>query len=100
MTAEPKETHTMNSLVAAALPTFKLTSLDVGTPVPARGRAETVIATLEARPTGPVAALRRALGFGRNHSLMLTTSRVIRMVRGRNEEHATSIPLESIASTH
>jgi hypothetical protein len=39
-------------------------------------------------------------GFGRNYSVMLTTSRVIRMIRGRNEEHATSFPLDAIGSTH
>ena len=90
----------MNGLLAAAQPTFALKSLDVGTPVPARGRQETVIATLEAQPKGVIAWVRRVCGFGRSVSLMLTTARVIRMTRGRNEEHATSIPLSSIASTH
>jgi hypothetical protein len=90
----------MNALVAAAIPTFKLKSLDIGTPVPARGRTETVIATLEAQPTGFFSWIRRVTGFGRSYSLMLTTSRIIRMIRGRNEEHATSFPLESIGSTH
>jgi len=90
----------MNGLIAAAIPTLGLKSLDVGTPVPARGRQETVIATLEAQPKGLFAWVRRICGFGRSVSLMLTTSRVIRMTRGRNEEHATSIPLSAIASTH
>ncbi len=90
----------MNGLLAAAQPTLALRSLDVGTPVPPRGRQETVIATLEAQPRGLIAWIRRAAGFGRNISLMLTTARVIRMTRGRNEEHATSIPLAAVASTH
>lgn len=90
----------MNGLLAAAQPTLGLKSLDVGTPTPARGRQETVIATLEAQPTGLFAWVRRVCGFGRTISLMLTTSRVIRMTRGRNEEHATTIPLSSLASLH
>jgi hypothetical protein len=90
----------MNGLLAAAQPTLGLKSLDVGTPVPARGRQETVIATLEAQPTGLFAWIRRVCGFGRSISLMLTTARVIRMTRGRNEEHATSVPLSALASTH
>jgi len=90
----------MNALFAAAQPTLGLKSLDVGTPVPARGRQETVVATLEAQPRGAVAWIQRTAGFGRSISLMLTTSRVIRMTRGRNEEHSDSIPLASVASLH
>jgi len=85
---------------AAAKPAFRLNSLDVGTPVPPRGRQETVIATLEAQPKGFFAWLSRVAGFGRTISIMLTTHRVLGMTRGRHEEHGTSIPLSAVASTN
>src|SRR5687768_7747174 len=88
------------NLLAVAQPTLGLKSLDVGTPTPSRGRQETVVATLEAQPRGVLAWIRRQAGFGRSISLMLTSSRVIRMTRGRNEEHSTSIPLPSLGSIH
>jgi hypothetical protein len=90
----------MLNLFAVAQPTLGLKSLDVGTPVSSRGRAETVIATLEAQPTGLIAWVRRVCGFGQTISIMLTTTRALRMIRGRNEEHATTVPLSAVSSLH
>lgn len=88
----------MLDLVAAAQPTLNIKSLSIGAAVAPRGRSESTVAAVEAEPGGLWAILQRAAGYGRTVTVTLTSQRVVRVTRGRNDVCSTSVPLSQLAT--
>ncbi|MEO6952828.1 MAG: hypothetical protein ABI321_13565 [Polyangia bacterium] len=88
----------MLDFAAAAQPTLNIKSLSIGAATAPRGRNESTVAAVEAEPGGLWALLQRAAGYGRTVTMTLTSQRVVRVIRGRNDVCSTSMPLAQMAT--